>query len=194
MRASRAVLSSSVWEIPCYGEVLSSGWHCSNLRYQTKFPTIRQTYIFWCAMSPTFMWAIPTKSISVALLKISSKSFFWKSICIYTFFGQICNFFFWNFFAKFLKKTKFYFKNLAQKCVYTKRLPKNDSGKKIRSNFLWKLNFLILCYGCYWNWFWGHSPRESRGHCASENIGVLVDDTTAGQVKTPGITSFRRQQ
>ena len=29
-----------------------------------------------------------------------------------------------------------------KKCVYTKRLPKNDSGKKIRSNFLWKFSFL----------------------------------------------------
>ena len=32
--------------------------------------------------------------------------------------------------------------------------------------------FEILCYGCYRNWFWGHSPHESRGHCTSENIGA----------------------
>ena len=32
--------------------------------------------------------------------------------------------------------------------------------------------FEILCYGCYRNWFWGHSPCESKGHCASENVGA----------------------
>ena len=31
--------------------------------------------------------------------------------------------------------------------------------------------FEILCYGKHRIRFLGHSPRESMGHCASENVG-----------------------
>ena len=31
--------------------------------------------------------------------------------------------------------------------------------------------FEILCYGKHRIRFWGHSPCESMGHCASENVG-----------------------
>ena len=44
--------------------------------------------------------------------------------------------------------------------------------KKFRSEFLKKIwFFVILCYGKHRNRFWGHSPCESTGHCASDNVG-----------------------
>ena len=48
-------------------KILVSGTHYwSRWASQTKFPTISRTYVFWCAMTSTFMWAMPQKSIPVA--------------------------------------------------------------------------------------------------------------------------------
>ena len=78
-----------------------------------------------------------------------------------------------NIFVKFSKKTKIYFKSLAKKPVYVNGFPKKDLEKNFISDFFVKIWFFeILCYGCYRNWFSRHSPHESRGHCASENIGA----------------------
>ena len=76
-------------------------------------------------------------------------------------------------FVKFSKKTKIYFKSLAKKPVYVNGFPKKDLEKNFISDFFVKIWFFEnLCYGCYRNWFSRHSPHESRGHCASENIGA----------------------
>ena len=105
-------------------------------------------------------------------------------------FLKIFEYFFLKFLSNIWKKSKIYFQFWTKKREYMNGCPKKWLWKNFYKWFLVKIWFLkILCYGKHRIWFWGHSPRESMGHCASENVGAAyggnIRSETLGSSSVP---------